>query len=100
MSNVYKERNKVLKNAKAEAQAAAQDYLSQLEQWMSRDRMTLKFYNTEIPEENNLKFLGIIFDKKLLFRLDKKIRDRFNILKILAYDKNWSLNRQILVSIL
>jgi len=127
MSYAYKEKNKVLKNAKAEAQAAAQVYLSQLEQWMSRwrltlaphkcqqitfskarditqDRMTLKLYNTEIPEENKPKFLGIIFDKKLQFRdhiesLDKKIRDRINILKILAYDKNWSLNRQILVSI-
>jgi hypothetical protein len=123
----FREKNKLLVNAKKEAQNVAQKYLGELESWMSRwrlslaphkcaqitltkardvahDGLSLKLYNKDIPEVENPKFLGIVFDRKLKFtahvdNLDEKIRDRMNILKILSYDKNFSLDKTTLVNI-
>jgi hypothetical protein len=123
----FRKNKKVIPEAKGIAEKTAQDYLSRLEEWMStwrlslaphkcaqitltkakdshKDKMTLRLYGDEIPEDLNPKFLGIVFDRRLNFSnhlnsLDAKIRDRMNLLKILAYDKNWRLNRHLLVKI-
>ena len=46
---------------------------------------------------------GVVFDKRIKFsahvdKLDEKIRDRINILKILSYDKNFGLDKSTLVN--
>ena len=68
--------------------------------------MDLKLYELKnMPEEENPKLLGIVFDRKLKFdahvdkQLDEQIRDRMSILKILSYDKNFSLDKAVLVNI-
>jgi hypothetical protein len=123
----FKRNGKCLPDAKGMAQTKAQNYLDRLEEWMSTwrlslaphkcaqitfsksknhslDKMRLNLYQVEIPEDQSPKFLGIIFDRRLNFSnhlnsLDAKIRDRMNLLKILTYDKNWCLNRHLLIKI-
>jgi hypothetical protein len=76
---------------------------AQITFWHAVDKMNLKLYQVAIPEDQSPKFLGIVFDRRLNFSghfsLDAKIRDRMNLLKILAYDKNWKLNRDLLIKI-
>ena len=123
----FKKNRKLIPEAKGIAQSKAQCYLNRLEEWMSTwrlslaphkcaqitfskakvhavDKMNLKLYQVAIPEDQSPKFLGIVFDRRLNFSghlnsLDAKIRDRMNLLKILAYDKNWKLNRDLLIKI-
>ena len=122
----YKEKNKLIENAKLEAEKRVQEYLNKLEQWTNDWRLTLaphkcgqitftkaknqetddllnvRLYNVNIPIEKFPKFLGILFDRRLSFRehclnVDNKIFDRMNILKILSFDKNWRLDEKTLI---
>ena len=123
----FRKNKKLILDAKKTAQIKAQEYLNKLEDWMStwrlslaphkcaqitlskardnsEDKMLLKLYNVEVQEDQSPKFLGIVFDRRLNFSnhlnsLDTKIRDRMNLLKILAYDKNWRLNQHLLLKI-
>lgn len=68
------------------------------------DDLKLKLYGRCIPFDSSPKFLGIVFDSRLTFEkhhefIKEKIKDRLNILKILSYDKNWSLKTHILVNV-
>jgi len=56
-----------------------------------------------IPYTEEMKFLGLIFDRRLNFNsqvteIRKKCNDRLNIIKILS-NKNWKLNASVLGSI-
>lgn len=123
----YKQHNKIIINNHVKAERTAQVYLTKLETWMNRWRLSLAphkcaqivfsraqknenddlniyLYNTKIPYEPNPKFLGIIFDAKLVFSehmetIKKKVKDRTNILKVLSYDKCWALNANYLVKV-
>ena len=123
----FRKNKKAMPEAKSIAENIAQPYLDKLVEWMStwrlslaphkcaqitfskakdnlRDKMKLKLYGDDIPEDLNPKFLGIVFDRKLNFSnhlnsLDTKVRERLNLLKILSYDRNRRPNRQLLIKI-
>ena len=124
----YKKKGRVNGQANLEARATVQAYLNTLEKWMndwhlalapkkcgqltfSRSRgnendeeLDVRLYGEKIPLDKNPKFLGIHFDRRLMFEkhfelVDKKLVDRMNILKILSYDKNWRLDTNTLVRI-
>ena len=126
-SYVYKIKNKLIEDAKEEASKKAQDYLDRLEEWMNRwhlslaphkcsqltftkasdkahDNLDVKIYGVRIPYESNPKFLGIVFDARMSFEahielIKSKVKDRINVLKVLSYDKHWSLPEKFLINI-
>ena len=100
------------------AQTEIQSYLDSLEDWMNKWRLKLaphkcaqitfsrsrsannedfniRLYGELIPKDNNPKFLGIDFDR----RLKNQSAERLNIIKILAFNEEWKLNDQILLRI-
>ena len=109
------------------AQTEIQSYLDSLEDWMNKWRLKLaphkcaqitfsrsrsannedfniRLYGELIPKDNNPKFLGIVFDRRLRFEkhianIKKKSAERLNIIKILAFNEEWKLNDQILLRI-
>lgn len=121
----YKLNNKLIANAKIQAEKESQIFLNTLEKWMNdwrltlapkkcnqitfskakstnNDEMNIKLYDQPITSENNPKFLGIVFDVRLNFAahlqaVKKKVGDRVNLLKILSYDKTWRLPEKVLV---
>ena len=124
---IYKSKGKLLEGTNERATEKAQSYLNQLESWMDRwqlslaphkcaqltftkatitaaDDLNVKIYNVRIPYDPHPKFLGIIFDARLSFSksneyIKEKVRDRINILKILSYDKHWSLPETFLINL-
>ena len=69
-----------------------------------RDDLNIKVYGQRIAHEKNPKFLCITFDTRLSFechleKIKEKVHDRINIIKVLSYDKNWSLPTKFLLSI-
>jgi hypothetical protein len=121
----YKIGKSINQKANEKAIEIAQIYLSKLEQWMNKWRLTLAphkcaqiifskardlrndslaltLYGEPIPRESNPKFLGIVFDSRLKFdvhveKLKIKVNERLNLLKILSYDKNWNLDTNLLI---
>lgn len=68
------------------------------------DDLDIQIYNQKISYDLNPKFLGIIFDPRMNFEshmemVKSKIFDRINVLKVLAYDRNWSLKTNYLVNV-
>ena len=115
----FKIKNKLIENATDGAKILAQAYLNSLEWWMNlwhlslaphkcaqitflkaanteKDDLEVSLYGAKIPYEKNPTFLGIVFDVRMSFEahgeLFKKIKDRMNILKVLSYDRQWSLD--------
>jgi hypothetical protein len=110
-----------------QAKLIAQEYLLSLEAWMNTWRLSLaphkcaqivfsrarKFditeldlslYGIKIPKESNPKFLGVVFDRRLNFEaqinhIRTKTSERISILKILSFDKFWSLNKILLIKL-
>ena len=62
-----------------------------------------KLFGSNIPKNENPKFLGIIFDSKLSFNeyfkyIRKRCFDRLKIIKILS-SKKWKLSKKVLINI-
>jgi exonuclease III len=126
-SYAYKVSNKIIAEASDLAAGKTQIYLYELEKWMDRwrlslaphkcaqttfskakqnsnDNLNIRIYDQRISCEANPKFLGITFDTRLSFvahfeKIKEKVNDRLNILKVLSYDKGWSLKTNFLLSI-
>jgi hypothetical protein len=69
----------------------------------STDIIELIIYGTKIPQVEECKFLGIIYDKKLTFKshfekIEASCEERLKIIRILV-DKFWRLDRKVLISI-
>jgi hypothetical protein len=69
------------------------------------EKLNLIFYNQSIPMEadNNVRFLGIRFDKHFSFKNQIKYlldtcADRLNVIKVLAH-KSWNINKETLTNI-
>lgn len=69
------------------------------------EQMDLKLYNQNIPieKENNVRFLGIRFDKHMSYKnqlqyLKDTCSDRLNVLKVLAH-KSWKIDTTTLTTI-
>ena len=101
------------------AEKVFQIYLRKLENWLHAWRLTInpkkcqfivftkglqtqnvefKLFNETIPETDQIKFLGIIFDNKMTFKrcvdeIKAKCKNRLNIIKILA-QKSWTLLKE------
>ena len=102
-----------------------QSYLDQIEKWLKMWRLTmapqkcnfivfnsdrtsetkldLKLFNSSIKLNEEIKFLGIRFDKHLCFKNQVNyIKDsclkRMNVLKVLS-NKNWGLNTKTLIEV-
>ncbi len=112
------------KKCSNEAAKTMQDYLAKLEAWSGKWRLTfaplkcntlvfsnqhstdiieLIIYGTKIPQVEECKFLGIIYDKKLTFKshfekIEASCEERLKIIRILV-DKFWCLDRKVLISI-
>jgi exonuclease III len=112
------------KKCSNEAKTIMQDYLVRLEAWSgkwrltfaplkcntivftnqhSTDKIELVIYGTEIPQVEECKFLGIIYDKKLTFKshfekIEASCEERLKIIRILV-DKFWCLDKKVLLSI-
>ena len=69
------------------------------------EQLDLRFYDEILPMEptNNIRFLGIRFDKHFSFKnqikyLQDTSIDRMNVIKVLAH-KSWQINKQTLTNI-
>jgi hypothetical protein len=69
------------------------------------EKIDLNFYNELIPLEssNNVRFLGIRFDKHFSFKnqisyLEDTCLDRINVLKVLSHH-SWKINKETLINI-
>ena len=126
-SYLFKNKGKLISNAQEKAASVAQIFLNKLEYWMNMWRLTLaphkcsqitfskarslandelniSLYSQRIKYEQNPKFLGIVFDPRLNFEkhlenVKTKVNDRINVLRVLSFDRNWSLNSKFLVNI-
>jgi hypothetical protein len=66
-------------------------------------KLSLKLFGQEIPASDDIKFLGIRFDKSLCFKnqidyIEKTCMERLKIVKILSH-KSWKLNSKTLIQI-
>ena len=123
----YKENKKLIESASNNAAMKAQVFLNGLESWMDlwrlslaphkcaqttftkairnpKDDLQITIYGQKINYDHNPKFLGITFDSRLGFekhfeKVKDKVKERINVLKVLSYDKSWSLNVKFLLSI-
>jgi hypothetical protein len=127
LSYKYKINKKIIDSASNEAALKAQVFLNALESWMNRwrlslaphkcaqttfskairntnDELQITIYGQKIGYDINPKFLGITFDPRLGFenhfdKIKAKVKERINVLKVLSYDKSWSLNTKFLLNI-
>ena len=123
----YKVNNKIVAEASEVAASKAQNYLHEVEECMDRwrlslaphkcvqttfsiarrnpnDNLNIHIYGQRIACDANPKFLGTTFDTRLSFdahfvKVKEKVNDRMNILKVLSYDKGWSLKTNFLLNI-
>ena len=126
-SYTYKVNKKIITESSDIATEKTQNYLYELEAWMDRWRLSLAphkcaqttfsramknpkdflniyIYGQRVVCDENPKFLGITFDTRMTFeahykKIKEKVNDRINILKVLSYDRSWSLKTNFLLSI-
>ena len=68
-----------------------------------KDKPVLTLHNTEIAVADEVKFLGMIFDRKLSFEahieyLRRKCQPALNLLKVLSH-KEWGADKEILLTL-